>query len=52
VKSFRWSPDKNERLKVERDISFEEIVLAIEESGLKARCRVVTLGAPRSFAYR
>jgi len=26
---------KNERLKAERDISFEEIVLAIEEGGLK-----------------
>lgn len=35
MKPFRWSPDKNERLKTERDISFEEIVLAIEEGGLK-----------------
>jgi len=35
VKPFRWSPDKNERLKAERDISFEEIVLAIREGGLK-----------------
>ena len=35
MKPFRWSPDKNERLKAERDISFEEIVLAIREGGLK-----------------
>ena len=35
MKPFRWSTDKNETLKAERDISFEEIVLAIEEGGLK-----------------
>ncbi len=35
MKPFRWDPDKNERPKTERDISFEEIVLAIEEGGLK-----------------
>jgi uncharacterized DUF497 family protein len=35
VKPFRWDPDKNERLKTARGISFEEIVLAIEEDGLK-----------------
>ena len=35
MKPFRWNPDKNESLKLERDISFEEIVLAIEEGGLK-----------------
>jgi hypothetical protein len=35
VKPFRWDPDKNERLKDERNICFEEIVLAIEEGGLK-----------------
>lgn len=35
MKPFRWDPDKNERLKSEREISFEEIVLAIEEGGLK-----------------
>jgi hypothetical protein len=34
VKPFRWSAEKNERLKSERDISFEEVVLAIEEGGL------------------
>ena len=35
VKPFRWDPDKNERLKTGRGISFEEIVLAVEEGGLK-----------------
>ena len=35
MKPFRWNSDKNQQLKLERDISFEEIVLAIEEGGLK-----------------
>jgi hypothetical protein len=35
VKPFRWDADKNERLKAGRGISFEEIVVAIEEDGLK-----------------
>ena len=35
MKPFRWDPDKNERLKTGRGISFEEIVLAVEEGGLK-----------------
>ena len=35
MKPFRWNAEKNERLKSERHISFEEIVLAIEEGGLK-----------------
>jgi hypothetical protein len=34
VKPLRWDPDKNERLKVGRGISFEEIVAAVEEDGL------------------
>ena len=34
MKPFRWNPDKNETLKVERDISFEMIALAIEADGL------------------
>ncbi|MDD2914499.1 MAG: toxin [Gallionella sp.] len=34
MKPFRWNHDKNEALKVERSISFEEIVLAIEADGL------------------
>jgi uncharacterized DUF497 family protein len=32
VRRFRWNPDKNENLKAERGISFEQIVLAIEDS--------------------
>ena len=35
MKPFRWNAEKNESLKVERQISFEEIVLAIAEGGLK-----------------
>lgn len=35
MKPFRWDPDKNERLKTGRGISFEEIVLAVEDGGLK-----------------
>lgn len=35
MKPFRWDPDKNERLKVVRGISYEEIVLAVEEGGLR-----------------
>lgn len=35
MKPFRWDPDKNDLLKADRGISFEEIVLAIEEGGLK-----------------
>lgn len=31
---FRWNHEKNEQLKVERNVSFEEIVLAIETDGL------------------
>lgn len=34
MKPFRWSHEKNDQLKVERRISFEEIVLAIEGDGL------------------
>ena len=34
MKPFRWNHDKNGALKVERSISFEEIVLAIEADGL------------------
>ena len=35
MKPFRWDPEKNEHLKTARGISFEEIVLAVEEGGLK-----------------
>ena len=34
MKPFRWNHEKNETLKKERSISFEEIVLAIEADGL------------------
>lgn len=34
MKPFRWNKEKNERLKAERGISFEEIVLAMESEGL------------------
>ncbi|MEX0744308.1 MAG: hypothetical protein WD118_01795 [Phycisphaeraceae bacterium] len=34
MKPFRWDSAKNERLKAARGISYEEIVLAIEEGGL------------------
>lgn len=31
VKHFSWSPEKNERLRKERGISFEEVVFHIEQ---------------------
>ncbi|MBU4177704.1 MAG: toxin [Proteobacteria bacterium] len=34
MKPFRWNHGKNEQLKLERKISFEQIVLAIEHDGL------------------
>lgn len=34
MKPFSWSTSKNERLKMERRISFDEIVVAIEDGGL------------------
>ncbi|MCW5610593.1 MAG: BrnT family toxin [Rubrivivax sp.] len=34
MKPFRWSPEKNDLLKAERGISFEEIVVAIEAGAL------------------
>jgi hypothetical protein len=34
MKPFRWNHQKNETLKIERHISFEEIVLTIEANGL------------------
>lgn len=34
MKTFRWNPQKNELLKTNRGISFEEVVLAIESGGL------------------
>jgi hypothetical protein len=34
MKPFRWNHDKDEALKSGRNISFEEVVLAIEADGL------------------
>ena len=34
MKPFRWSPEKNETVKAERGILFENIVVAIESGGL------------------
>jgi len=34
MKPFRWSPDKNEQLQLDRGISFENIVVSIEAGGL------------------
>ena len=34
MKTFRWNPQKNELLKADRGISFEDVVLAIESGGL------------------
>lgn len=34
MKYFDWNSQKNEKLKQERDISFEEIVIAIEEGNI------------------
>ncbi|MEW6501474.1 MAG: BrnT family toxin [Thermodesulfobacteriota bacterium] len=34
MKIFRWNHGKNETLKYERGVSFEEIVLAVEGDGL------------------
>lgn len=34
MKIFRWNHEKNETLKAQRNMSFEEVVLAIEADGL------------------
>jgi len=34
VKIFRWNAQKNEQLKADRGVSFEDVVLAIESVGL------------------
>ena len=34
MKYFSWNDEKNERLKKERDMSFEEVVFHIEHGGL------------------
>lgn len=34
MKYFDWSKEKNKTLKKERDISFEDVLIAIEEGGI------------------
>jgi len=34
VKYYDWNKEKNDLLKIERDISFEQVVIAIESGGL------------------
>lgn len=34
TKTFRWSPGKNDSLKLQRGISFEAMVVAVESGGL------------------
>lgn len=34
MKPFRWNSEKNETLKAERGVSFESIVVAVEDGGL------------------
>ena len=34
MKPFRWPPDKNEKLKAGRGLTFEQMVVAIESGGL------------------
>ncbi len=34
MKPFRWSPEKNAQLKIERGISFEQMVVAMDDGGL------------------
>lgn len=61
MKPFRWDPAKNDRLKAERGISFEEIVIAVEEGGLRDLLihpnqrrypgQVVLVVAYREYAY-
>lgn len=47
MKPFRWSLEKNEQLKLERGISFEIMVVAIEAGGL-----VDILAHPNPTRYR
>lgn len=34
MKPFRWGPEKNDQLALERGISFEQMIVAIEAGGL------------------
>ena len=52
MKPFRWNHQKNEELKAERQISFEEIVLAIEADGLRDVLRHPNPAKyPRQFVF-
>lgn len=46
MKPFRWSPEKNEILRADRGVSFENIVVAIESGGL-----LDILGHPNQAKY-
>lgn len=46
MKPFRWPTDKNELLKVERGVSFEEITVAVEAGSL---LEVVTHPNPAKY---
>ncbi|MCX6145999.1 MAG: DUF4258 domain-containing protein [Candidatus Kapabacteria bacterium] len=46
MKIFEWDESKNNILKKERNISFEEIVLAINNGGL-----IETIDHPNKFKY-
>ena len=46
MKPFRWGPEKNEQLKLERGVSFESMVVAIE-----AGCLVDILAHPNPAKY-
>ncbi len=34
MKPFRWNPEKSDALKIDRGVSFENVVVAIESGGL------------------
>lgn len=46
MKPFRWSAEKNDRLKAERGLSFERVTVAIENDGL-----LDVVGHPRPTKY-
>ena len=46
MKTFRWNPQKNDHLKADRGVSFEDVVLAIESGGL-----LDVVGHPNSKRY-
>jgi uncharacterized DUF497 family protein len=45
-KPIRWSYEKNTALKMERDISFEEVLSAVEQGGL-----LLTMEHPNKVQY-